>query len=135
MNRMATFDELAAEFHRRVSRIVWCTLATVAPDGMPWTRVLRPIWEASGDARFAGDQRRSRSVNKCGTAVRSKRRFGARTAHRLAMRGSPTSRPVTECDTPVRLGHRQTRNGRAGSSHLADRGVVSALPSQACAEP
>ncbi len=47
MNRVATFDELAAEFHRRVSRIVWCTLATVAPDGTPWTRVLHPIWEAS----------------------------------------------------------------------------------------
>lgn len=47
MNRVATFDELAVEFHQRVSRIVWCTLATVAPDGMPWTRVLHPIWEAS----------------------------------------------------------------------------------------
>ena len=47
VNRVATFDELAAEFHRRVSRIVWCTLATVAPDGMPWTRVLHPVWEAS----------------------------------------------------------------------------------------
>lgn len=47
MNQVATFDDLAAEFHRRVSRIVWCTLATVAPDGRPWTRVLHPIWEAS----------------------------------------------------------------------------------------
>jgi general stress protein 26 len=45
VNRVATFDELAVEFHRRVSRIVWCTMATVAPDGMPWTRVLHPIWE------------------------------------------------------------------------------------------
>jgi general stress protein 26 len=44
MNRVATFDELAPEFHRRVGRIVW---ATVAPDGMPWTRVLHPIWEAN----------------------------------------------------------------------------------------
>jgi hypothetical protein len=47
VNRVAAFDELAAEFHRRVSRIVWCTLATVAPDGRPWTRVLHPIWEVS----------------------------------------------------------------------------------------
>jgi len=47
MKRVATFDEVAAEFHRRVSRIAWCTLATVAPDGAPWTRVLHPIWEAS----------------------------------------------------------------------------------------
>ena len=47
MRRVATFDEVAAEFHRRVSRIAWCTLATVAPDGAPWTRVLHPIWEAS----------------------------------------------------------------------------------------
>jgi general stress protein 26 len=47
MNQVATFDEIAAEFHLRVSRIVWCTLATVGADGMPWTRVLHPIWEAS----------------------------------------------------------------------------------------
>lgn len=47
VNRVATFDELATEFHRRTSRIVWCTMATVAPDGTPWTRVLHPIWEAS----------------------------------------------------------------------------------------
>jgi general stress protein 26 len=47
MKRVASFDELAVEFRRRVGRIVWCTLATVAPDGMPWTRILHPIWEAS----------------------------------------------------------------------------------------
>ena len=41
-----SFDDIAGEFHRRTSRIVWCTLATVAPDGRPWTRVLHPIWEA-----------------------------------------------------------------------------------------
>jgi general stress protein 26 len=44
--RVASFDELAEEFHRRTARIVWCTLATVAPDGQPWTRVLHPIWDA-----------------------------------------------------------------------------------------
>jgi general stress protein 26 len=47
MIRVAAFADLAAEFHQRTSRIVWCTLATVAPDGKPWTRVLHPIWEAS----------------------------------------------------------------------------------------
>jgi general stress protein 26 len=46
LNRVATFDAIAAEFHRRVGRVVWCTLATVAPDGAPWTRVLHPVWEA-----------------------------------------------------------------------------------------
>jgi general stress protein 26 len=44
--RAAGFDDIATEFHRRVSRIVWCTMATVAPDGKPWTRILHPIWEA-----------------------------------------------------------------------------------------
>ena len=43
----AVFADLAVEFHRRVARIVWCTLATVAPDGRPWTRVVHPVWETS----------------------------------------------------------------------------------------
>jgi len=47
VKRVDAFDELAAEFRQRVSRIAWCTLATVAPDGAPWTRVLHPIWEDS----------------------------------------------------------------------------------------
>ena len=37
--------DLAAEFDRRTTRIVWCTMATVAPDGRPWTRVVHPVWE------------------------------------------------------------------------------------------
>jgi general stress protein 26 len=46
MRTVASFEEMAAEFHERTARIVWCTVATVAPDGAPWTRVLHPIWEA-----------------------------------------------------------------------------------------
>jgi len=30
-------------------RIVWCTVATVAPNGTPRTRVLHPIWQYEGD--------------------------------------------------------------------------------------
>jgi general stress protein 26 len=41
------FDELAGEFGARVSRIVWCTFATVAPSGAPVTRILHPIWEGT----------------------------------------------------------------------------------------
>src|SRR5689334_12378213 len=29
-------------------RIVWCTTATVSPDGEPRTRVLHPLWEWDG---------------------------------------------------------------------------------------
>jgi len=42
---VASFEELAEEFGRRVARIVWCTVATVGLDGAPRTRVLHPIWE------------------------------------------------------------------------------------------
>lgn len=52
----------------------------------------------------------------------------------MAMCGSPKSRSVTECDTPVRLGHRQTRKGRPDLPIRADRGVVSALASEALAQ-
>ena len=44
---VASFEKLADEFHRRVSRIVYCTVATVAPDGSPRTRILHPLWEGS----------------------------------------------------------------------------------------
>jgi ABC-2 type transport system ATP-binding protein len=43
--RVSSFDEIAAEFRARVARIGWATLATVAPDGAPRTRVLLPLWE------------------------------------------------------------------------------------------
>jgi general stress protein 26 len=39
------FSELAAEFEARTRRIVWCTVATVADTGAPWTRILHPIWD------------------------------------------------------------------------------------------
>jgi general stress protein 26 len=39
------FGQLADEFAARIRRITWCTVATVAPNGAPWTRVLHPIWE------------------------------------------------------------------------------------------
>jgi general stress protein 26 len=44
---VASFDEIAAEFHRRVSRTVWCTVATVDTRGRPRTRILHPIWEGA----------------------------------------------------------------------------------------
>jgi general stress protein 26 len=39
------FSEIEAEFAARVSRIVWCTVATVDRQGRPRTRILHPIWE------------------------------------------------------------------------------------------
>ena len=36
---------VAAAFVEMAHRIVWCTAATVTPDGSPRTRVLHPIWE------------------------------------------------------------------------------------------
>ena len=44
---VASFAEIEEEFHARVSRIVWCTVATVDRQGRPRTRILHPIWEGS----------------------------------------------------------------------------------------
>lgn len=40
-----SFAEIEAEFIARVSRIVWCTVATVDRSGRPRSRILHPIWE------------------------------------------------------------------------------------------
>lgn len=40
-----SFDEIADEFHNRVARIVWCSVATVDTKGRPRQRILHPIWE------------------------------------------------------------------------------------------
>jgi general stress protein 26 len=43
--RVASFAEIAEEFHARTARIAWATVATVGADGAPRTRILHPIWE------------------------------------------------------------------------------------------
>jgi uncharacterized pyridoxamine 5'-phosphate oxidase family protein len=47
------FAELEPEFMRRVSRIVWCSVATVDHQGNPRVRLLHPIWEVI-DGKLAG---------------------------------------------------------------------------------
>lgn len=44
---VASFADLADEFHARVSRIVWCTVTTVDARGRPRARILHPMWEGS----------------------------------------------------------------------------------------
>lgn len=44
---VTSFEEIADEFTARVSRIVWCTVATVDRAGRPRTRILHPIWEGT----------------------------------------------------------------------------------------
>ncbi len=39
------FSEIADDFHARVSRIVWCTVATTDRQGRLRSRILHPIWE------------------------------------------------------------------------------------------
>jgi general stress protein 26 len=41
------FSEIESEFTARISRIVWCTVATIDRRGRPRTRILHPIWESS----------------------------------------------------------------------------------------
>ena len=47
MMEVASFHEIADEFQRRVSRIVWCTVTTVDAKGRPRSRILHPVWEGS----------------------------------------------------------------------------------------
>src|SRR5213594_3675183 len=42
-----SFEEIQDEFLARVSRIVWCTVATVDRRGRPRSRILHPIWEGA----------------------------------------------------------------------------------------
>lgn len=42
---MSELTTVAPAFVEMAHRIVWCTVATVDPQGRPRTRVLHPIWE------------------------------------------------------------------------------------------
>lgn len=44
---VASFAEIEEEFTARVSRIVWCTVATVDTAGRPRSRILHPMWEGT----------------------------------------------------------------------------------------
>ena len=44
---VASFSEIESEFHKRVSRIVWCTITTVDAKGRPRSRILHPLWEGN----------------------------------------------------------------------------------------
>ena len=39
------FDAIAEEFHRRVAKTIWCTLATVDARGRARTRIVHPVWD------------------------------------------------------------------------------------------
>src|SRR5512138_2123752 len=42
---VSSFAELEQEFMDRVSRVVWCSLATVDRQNHPRSRVVHPVWE------------------------------------------------------------------------------------------
>jgi len=44
---VASFADIADDFHARIARIVWCTMATVDRKGRPRTRLVHPIWEGA----------------------------------------------------------------------------------------
>lgn len=45
---MLSLDAVAPAFIEMAHRIVYATVATVAPDGRPWTRILHPYWDWDG---------------------------------------------------------------------------------------
>ncbi len=46
---MSDYRETGEAFVAMAHRIVWCTVATVDPDGRPRTRILHPFWEWEAD--------------------------------------------------------------------------------------
>jgi hypothetical protein len=46
---MDDLTDVAPAFVEMAHRIVWCTVATVDPDGRPRTRILHPLWELDGE--------------------------------------------------------------------------------------
>lgn len=45
---MSTLAEIAPRFVEMAHSIVWCSVATVDPEGRPRSRVLHPLWEWDG---------------------------------------------------------------------------------------
>jgi len=43
--RVASFEEIAAEFARRVERMVWCTMATADAGRRIRSRIVHPLWD------------------------------------------------------------------------------------------
>ena len=41
------FSVIEEEFHRRVSKIVWCTFTTIDRAGRPRSRIMHPVWEGN----------------------------------------------------------------------------------------
>ena len=46
---MGSFATVAPAFVEMAHRIVWCSAATVDPDGRPRSRILHPIWVLDGE--------------------------------------------------------------------------------------
>lgn len=47
MTTVNSFDEIQNDFLAIVSKIVWCSVATIDTQGRPRSRVLHPMWEGS----------------------------------------------------------------------------------------
>jgi hypothetical protein len=46
---MGELAAVAPAFIEMAHRIVWCSVATVAPDGRPRSRILHPLWQWDGE--------------------------------------------------------------------------------------
>lgn len=42
-----SWEELAPDFQRITSRVVWCTVTTVDGKGRPRSRILHPVWDGA----------------------------------------------------------------------------------------
>ncbi len=51
-----SFAEIEEEFNKRISRIAWCTVATIDSKDRPRSRILHPIWEGSAGWIATGRQ-------------------------------------------------------------------------------
>ncbi len=53
---VASFDDIAEDFDKRVRRIVWSTVTTIDGKGRPRSRILHPLWDGSTGYIMTGRQ-------------------------------------------------------------------------------
>lgn len=47
--QLVGLDEIVPVTRSIVERVVWCTVATVGPDGAPRCRLMHPVWDWTGE--------------------------------------------------------------------------------------
>lgn len=84
------FAEIAAEFHERIARMVWCNLATVDEQCRPRSRIVHPIWDGATGL-----------IGICGTSGRSGHRAPSLKVRQLAANPNVSLAYIGDVAKPV----------------------------------